>query len=137
MNYLHVKAYFTNVHLLVHSISVNGPLTHGRGTYTIISHNSSAWFSFNSINTLNHKATLQSHNWHVQFGALEEKNLNNNKNYNYYYKLKFGSSVHHHTIQINQPTRCNNFPSLLLDVYVQLNMFRASSRPSSGGQQLQ
>jgi len=41
------------------------------------------------------------------------------------------------TLQINQPTRCNNFSSLLLDVYVQLNMFRASSRPSSGAQQLQ
>jgi len=41
------------------------------------------------------------------------------------------------TFQINQPTRCNNFWSLLLDVYVQLNMFRASSRPSSGAQQLQ
>jgi len=37
-------------------------------------------------------------------------------------------------IQINQPTRCNNSSSLLLDVYVQLNMFRASSRPSSGAQ---
>jgi len=24
--------------------------------------------------------------------------------------------VYHHTIQINQPTRCNNFSSLLLDV---------------------
>jgi hypothetical protein len=31
----------------------------------------------------------------------------------------------------------NNFSSLLLDVYVQLNMYRASSRPSSGAQQLQ
>ena len=41
------------------------------------------------------------------------------------------------SIQINQPTRCNNSSSLLLDVYVQLNMFRASSRPSSGAQQLQ
>jgi hypothetical protein len=40
-------------------------------------------------------------------------------------------------MQINQPTRCNNFSSLLLDVYVQLNMIRASSRPSSGAQQLQ
>jgi len=40
-------------------------------------------------------------------------------------------------IQINQPTRCNSFSSLLLDVYVQLNMFRASSRPSTGAQQLQ
>jgi len=45
--------------------------------------------------------------------------------------------VHHHTIQINQPIRCNNFSSLLLDVYVQFNMFRVSSPPSSGAQQLQ
>jgi hypothetical protein len=41
------------------------------------------------------------------------------------------------TIQINQPTRWNNFSCLLLDVYVQSNMFRASLRPSSGAQQLQ
>ena len=40
-------------------------------------------------------------------------------------------------IPINQPTRCNSFASLLLDVYVRLNMFRASSRSSSGAQQLQ
>jgi len=45
--------------------------------------------------------------------------------------------VRYHTIQINQPTRCKNFSSLLLDVYVQLNMFRASSRPSLGTQKLQ
>jgi len=53
------------------------------------------------------------------------------------HKFKVCKSVLHHTIQINQPTRCNNFSSLLLVVYVQLNMFRASSRPSSGAQQLQ
>jgi hypothetical protein len=41
-------------------------------------------------------------------------------------------SVHHHTIQIIQPTRCTGFTSLLLDVYVWLNVFRASPRPSSG-----
>jgi len=41
------------------------------------------------------------------------------------------------TLQMNQLTRCNNFSSLLLDVYLQLNMFRAFSRPSSGTQQLQ
>jgi len=35
-------------------------------------------------------------------------------------------------IQINQPTRCNSFTSLLVDVYVWLNMFRAPLRPSSG-----
>jgi len=34
----------------------------------------------------------------------------------YYFKSKVCQSVHHHTIQINQPTRCNNFPILLLDV---------------------
>jgi len=34
--------------------------------------------------------------------------------------------------QIIQPTRCNSFTSLLLDVYVWLNMFLASPRPSSG-----
>jgi hypothetical protein len=45
--------------------------------------------------------------------------------------------LHHQTIQINQPTRCNNFSSLLLDIYVQLNMFQASSHPSSGAQQMQ
>ena len=52
-------------------------------------------------------------------------------------KFKFCQSVHHYTIQINQPTRCNSFSNLLLDVYVRLNMFLASSRPSSGAQQLQ
>jgi hypothetical protein len=34
-------------------------------------------------------------------------------------------SVHHHTIQIIQSTRCNSFTSLLLEVYVWL------SRPGS------
>jgi hypothetical protein len=41
-------------------------------------------------------------------------------------------SVHHHTIQTNQPTRCIIFRSLLLDVYVWLNMFRLPLCPSSG-----
>jgi len=35
-------------------------------------------------------------------------------------------------IQINQPTICNSFTSLLLHVYVWFNMFRAPLRPSSG-----
>jgi hypothetical protein len=43
-------------------------------------------------------------------------------------------ATRYYTIQINQPTRCNNFASWLFDVYVQLNMFRASSRPSTGAQ---
>jgi len=48
------------------------------------------------------------------------------------YGFDVGRSVHHHTIQINQPIRCNSFTSLLLHVYVSLNMFRAPPRPSSG-----
>jgi hypothetical protein len=32
------------------------------------------------------------------------------------------------------PTRCKNFSSLLLDIYLQLNMFWESSCPSSGAQ---
>jgi len=40
--------------------------------------------------------------------------------------------MHHHMIQIIQPTRCTSFSSLLLDVYVWLNMFRVSPCPSSG-----
>ena len=40
--------------------------------------------------------------------------------------------LRHHTIQINQLTRCSSFTSLLLDVYVCLNMFRAPLRLSSG-----
>jgi hypothetical protein len=35
-------------------------------------------------------------------------------------------------IQINKQTRCNSFTSLLLDVYVWLNMFRAPLCASSG-----
>jgi hypothetical protein len=46
--------------------------------------------------------------------------------------LTLASPCHHHTIQKNQPTRCNSFTRLLLDVYVWLNMFRAPLRPSSG-----
>jgi len=40
--------------------------------------------------------------------------------------------IYMHSIQINQPTRGNSFTSLLLDVCVWLNMFRAPLRPSSG-----
>jgi len=39
---------------------------------------------------------------------------------------------HHHKIQIYQPTRSNSFTSLLLDVYLSLNMFRGLPRPSPG-----
>jgi len=46
--------------------------------------------------------------------------------------ILFGFEAWSLTIQISQPTRYNNFTSLLLDVYVWLNMFRALPRPSSG-----
>jgi hypothetical protein len=48
-------------------------------------------------------------------------------------QFKACKSVRHHTIQINQPNRCNNFSSLLFDVYLQLNMFRCSSGRSAVG----
>jgi hypothetical protein len=51
---------------------------------------------------------------------------------NLHNKFDVCKSVHHHTIQTIQPTICSSFTSLLLDVYGWLNMFRASSRPSSG-----
>jgi hypothetical protein len=67
----------------------------------------------------------------LQYSKIKQKNI--------IMEFKVCKSVHHHMFQINQPTRCDNFSSLLLDVYsyVQLNMFRASSRPSSEAQQLQ
>jgi len=40
-------------------------------------------------------------------------------------------SYRKNTVQIIQSTKCNTFTSLLLDVYMWLNMFRASPRPSS------
>jgi hypothetical protein len=54
-----------------------------------------------------------------------------------HFSSKVCKSVHHHTFKINQPTKCIHFSSILLDVYVQLSMFRASSHPSSEAQQLQ
>ena len=45
--------------------------------------------------------------------------------------------MHHHTIQINHQPDATVSPVYYPDVYLQLNMFRASSRPSSGVQQLQ
>jgi hypothetical protein len=59
------------------------------------------------------------------------------ENETFWITFKVCKSVHHRTFQINQPNWCNSFSSLLLDVYVQLNMFWKSSRPSSGAQQLQ
>jgi hypothetical protein len=64
------------------------------------------------------------------FRVLKSKKNNNVSNmgdieYTSFFKL-------YTSVQMIQPTRCNSFTSLLLDVYVWLNMFRASPRPSSG-----
>jgi hypothetical protein len=45
--------------------------------------------------------------------------------------------VHHRTIQNKSPTWCNGFSVYYSDVCLQLNMFRAFSRPWSGAQWLQ
>jgi len=50
--------------------------------------------------------------------------------------LKNCKSVYHHTIQINHQLDATISPFYYLDVYLQLNMFRPSSRPSPGAQQL-
>jgi hypothetical protein len=45
--------------------------------------------------------------------------------------FKYHDQTQGNAIQINQPTRCNSFTSLLFDVNVWLNMFWALPRPSS------
>jgi len=51
--------------------------------------------------------------------------------------FKVCKSVHHHSIQINQQLDATVSQVYYPDVYLQLNMFRTSSRPSSGAQRLQ
>ena len=56
--------------------------------------------------------------------------------YEYFTRLTFW----HRSFTFNSnksPTWCNNFSVYYPDVYLQLNMFRAFSRPSSGAQLLQ
>jgi hypothetical protein len=52
----------------------------------------------------------------------------------YYRSFKVCKSVHHHTIQINHQPDATISPVYYLDIYLQLDMFRATSRPSSGAQ---
>jgi hypothetical protein len=56
-----------------------------------------------------------------------------------YYDVSFKvfKSLRYHTIQINHQLDATISPVYYLDVYLQLNLFRASSRPSSVAQQLQ
>ena len=51
------------------------------------------------------------------------------------FKFKFVSPCI--IVQFKSPTRCNNFPVYFPDVYLQLDMFRAFTRTSSGAQWLQ
>jgi hypothetical protein len=51
-------------------------------------------------------------------------------------KFKVCKSVHHHTIQIKHQLDATVSPVYYPDVYLQLNLFRASSRPSSGDQKV-
>jgi len=51
--------------------------------------------------------------------------------------ISFKFLKHVYTIKINQPTRCIKLPDLSFVVQIQLNMFRASSCPSSGAYKLQ
>jgi hypothetical protein len=46
--------------------------------------------------------------------------------------FKVCKSVHHHTIQTNHQLDATVSPVYYVDGYLQLNMFRASSGPSSG-----
>jgi len=54
--------------------------------------------------------------------------------YKYLYKLPEGDIEENSN---KSPPRCNSFPVYYPDVYLQLNMFRAFSRPLSGAQWLQ
>jgi hypothetical protein len=54
-----------------------------------------------------------------------------------FFKFKVCKSLYHHTIQINHQLDVTIFSVYYPDFYLQLNVFRASSRPLSGAQQLQ
>jgi hypothetical protein len=53
------------------------------------------------------------------------------------FKFKVCKSVHHHLIQIRHQLDATISPVYYPDFYLKLNIFQASSRPSSGAQQLQ
>jgi hypothetical protein len=46
--------------------------------------------------------------------------------------LHIRGSMHHSIIYKENPTRCNNVSKFLFHIYIKLNMFRATHRPSSG-----
>ena len=52
-------------------------------------------------------------------------------------RIHCSKDVQNHFNSNKSPTRCNNFPVYYPDVYLQLDKFRAFTRPSSGAQWLQ
>ena len=76
--------------------------------------------------------SLWFHRWRVAVGALLVVVCQTTTNNQTHLYTRTRSNEPNKRIKINQPTRCNSFTSLLLDVYVWLNMFRAPLRPSSG-----
>jgi hypothetical protein len=52
-------------------------------------------------------------------------------------RVKVYKSVHHHTVSNKSTNLMKKFIQFITDIYLQLNMFWVSSRPSSGAQQLQ
>jgi hypothetical protein len=76
-------------------------------------------------------------NWAVRCTmSVEDTKIGSDKT-GQFTNLRF-VSVHHQAYNSNKsPTRCNSFPVYYPDVYLQLNMFRAHSCPSSGAQWLQ
>jgi len=84
-----------------------------------------------------------SHKFEICYDATHEKGSsseNVNKEKIVYEKRvrEYGSqldvrgSVQHSIIHIENPTRCNSVSKFLFHIYVKLNMFRATRRPSSG-----
>jgi len=100
-------------------------------TCTVIAIRSFVWHSFGKPKTYRKKETK---NREGSFYYWMWKRGAERRQWSVRLRIQFDvrKSVHLHTIQINQLTRCNNFISLLHDVYVWLNMFWAPLRPSSG-----
>ena len=70
--------------------------------------------------------------WTSPFSSPDISNLYPSKPPKPCLKFKVCKTVHHHTIQINHHPHATISPVYYPDVYLQLNMFRASSFPSSG-----
>jgi len=76
----------------------------------------------------------------VLFDAIQPKHLKKKIKYTHNQSRNYcdtvfdvRGSMHHSTIHKKNPTRCNNISEFLLfHIYMKLNVFRATHRPSSG-----